>query len=509
MKKITLSITIMFLILALTPALAALGQGGGQEYIVQIDDTLKKIAEKFYGDPLAWPGIWEATNAKASQDSSFATIDDPNVIDAGQKLWIPVGAEAGQLVSTATEKLLVDVAAMFKISDSGGNFHGALTDEDSLGTVASLGDVDGDGVADLAVGAPYNLRNPDVWNKVGGAWVLLLNPDGSVKARQRIDRNNLGIFGGDAFAISVAGADFNQDGRAELVVGAAGDNGSSNDEGAVWVLFLNPDGSLGGGHKIGSMSPDFANTLDHGDVFGVSVANLGDLNGDGVPDLAVGAPRDDDGGTDRGAVWVLFMNSDGTVKSYQKISSDSGGFSGELQDEDNFGTGLANLGDLNQDGVTDLAVGATLADDGGHNQGAIWVLFMNSDGTVSSSQKISATSGGFLDVLDTEDGFGTALAGVGDLNGDGSLDLAVGVPGHDGSGAEQGAIYLLYLNKNGTVSLYQKIGPGAGFNEPVYDNDGFGAGLASLEGQYNLAVGVPGSDDGGVNKGAIWLLSLK
>ena len=58
------------------------------------------------------------------------------------------------------------------------------------------------------------------------------------------------------------------------------------------------------------------------------MAALGDLDGDGVGDLAVGAPRDDDGGTDRGAVWVLFLNTDGTVKSHQKISDTEGGFTG-------------------------------------------------------------------------------------------------------------------------------------------------------------------------------------
>jgi hypothetical protein len=506
MKKITLLLTITFLILALTPVLSALGQGEGQEYIVQADDTLKKIAEKFYGDPLAWPGIWEATNAKASQDSSFATIEDPDVIDLGQKLWLPPGEEAGQLVSIATEKLLVDVTAVFKISETGGNF-GALVNEDSLGPVTGMGDIDGDGVDDLAAGAPYNLRSPDMWSKFGAAWTILLNADGTVKGRNRIDQDDLpGLVGGDAFGISVTSADFNLDGRPEFVVGSAGDNGKSNDEGAVWILFLNPDGSLGTPLRIGNGSPGLENALDHGDVFGVSVANLGDLDGNGVDDLAVGAPKDDNG---QGAVWVLFMNNNAGIKSTQKISATTGGFSGELAEGDNFGTGLANLGDLNNDGVTDLAVGATLTDDGGSDKGAVWILFLNSDGTVSDSQKISATSGGFTDVLESEGGFGTAMAGVGDLNNDGVPDLAVGVPGDDGSGAEQGAIWLLYLNRDGTVSLYQKIGPTAGFDAPVYDNDNFGAGLASLDGEYNLAIGVPGSDDGGVNKGAIWLVSLK
>ncbi|MCK5268458.1 MAG: FG-GAP repeat protein, partial [Spirochaetes bacterium] len=58
---------------------------------------------------------------------------------------------------------------------------------------------------------------------------------------------------------------------------------------------------------------NFTGTLDDSGLFGVSIANIGDLNGDGVTDIVTGAYFDDDGGTDRGAVWVLFLNPDGTV----------------------------------------------------------------------------------------------------------------------------------------------------------------------------------------------------
>ncbi|MCG3208178.1 MAG: hypothetical protein FOGNACKC_01780 [Anaerolineae bacterium] len=73
-------------------------QGGGQEYTVQADDWLSKLAEKNYGDVLAWPVIWQATNAKAAEDTSFVAIPDPNVIEVGQKLWIPDEAEAAMML---------------------------------------------------------------------------------------------------------------------------------------------------------------------------------------------------------------------------------------------------------------------------------------------------------------------------------------------------------------------------------------------------------------------------
>ena len=67
--------------------------------------------------------------------------------------------------------------------------------------------------------------------------------------------------------------------------------------------------------------------------------------------MAVGAHGDDDGGSDRGAVWILFLNSDGTVKAHQKISDTSGGFTGTLDNSDCFGESVASLGDLDGDGV--------------------------------------------------------------------------------------------------------------------------------------------------------------
>ncbi len=175
--------------------------------------------------------------------------------------------------------------------------------------------------------------------------------------------------------------------------------------------------------KISDTEGGFTGTLDNGDWFGGSVASLGDLDGDGVGDLAVGAPLDDDGGFFRGAVWVLFLDKDGTVKSHQKISDTEGGFTGTLDDGDVFGSSVGSLGDLDGDGVGDLAVGAAQDDDGGGNRGAVWVLFLDGvpacpadfdgDGIVSAS-----------DLAILLGAWGPNPGHPADFNGDGAVNAA-------------------------------------------------------------------------------------
>ena len=100
---------------------------------------------------------------------------------------------------------------------------------------------------------------------------------------------------------------------------------------------------------------------------------------------------------------MLLLNPNGTVRSHQKISSTHGSFAGPLDNEDRFGNSLVRLGDLNADGVTELMVGAEWDSDAGIHHGAVWVLFLDTDGTVRSYQKINEILGGFSGDLDEDD----------------------------------------------------------------------------------------------------------
>ncbi len=227
--------------------------------------------------------------------------------------------------------------------------------------------------------------------------------------------------------------------------------------------------------KISDTQGGFGGVLDNVDYFGRAWPGIGDLDGDGAEDIAVGAFRDDDDGADRGAVYVLFLNTNGTVKGEQKISSDTGGLTGPLDDLDRFGTSVSGVGDVDSDGVVDIAVGAFRDDDGGADRGAVYVLFLNTNGTVKGEQKISSDTGGLTGPLVNSDEFGASVTGLGDLDGDGIIDIAVGAFRDDDGGADRGAVYVLNLaapNGAPTADAGGPYGIAEGDDDLVLDGSG-------------------------------------
>ena len=379
----------------------------------------------------------------------------------------------------------IQVTNQQKISATEGNFQGALSNEDLFGrSVCSLGDLNGDGVTDIAVGAEWD---DDGGNNLGAVWILFLNTDGTVDSFQKISEtegNFTGVFTSspELFGVSVANlGDLDGDGIVDLAVGAWHDDDGGNNRGAVWILFLNTDGTVKTHQKISDIEGGFSGILYDDDRFGNSVAGLGDQNNDGIPDLAVGAFLDDDGGSNRGAVWILFLNTDGTVLSHQKISDTQGNFTGTLDDLDYFGMSVASIGDFNQDGMGDIAIGAYGSDNGGTDQGSVWIVFLDTLGLGVGAQKISSTSGGFTGALSNSDQFGISVTNLGDVTGDGIPDLGVGAWGDDDGGTDKGAIWILCMQSDGTVASEMKISSTQGrFSGGMDDGDRLTVSLNSI-----------------------------
>ncbi len=458
----------------------------------------------------------------------FRLSTDPS---ASHPTGTAADGEVEDYVFEITEPSSPTVASHVKISDGLAGFAPTgLGNGDYFGkSVANLGDLDGDGVSDLAIGAHFDDNreegngNTDFRNE-GAVYVLFMNHDGTVKGQTKISDGLAGfsptaLGAEDHFGWSVSNlGDLDGDGVVDLAVGAVDDENTEDNEGAVYILFLNSNGTVKRHTKISDGLAGFTPIrLEISDFFGGSLANLGDLDGDGVVDLAVGALGDENTESGEGAVYVLFLNKNGTVKGHTKISDGLAGFTPNgLETNDSFGRSLANLGDLDGDGVVDLAVGASNDENTESGEGTLYVLFLNSNGTVKGHTKISDGLSGFAPAaLDLGDAFGESLANLGDLDGDGVIELAVGASNDENTERDEGAVYVLFLNSNGTVKGHTKISDGlSGFAPTALGRDeGFGSSLANLgdlngDGVTDLAVGAMFDENEESREGALYVLLM-
>jgi len=288
----------------------------------------------------------------------------------------------------------------------------------------------------------------------GGYWVLFLDPDGTVKG-ETLNGAGFPLFGEGGSALAGLG-DLDLDTVPDLAVGVPGLNGNA---GGVFVVLQLPNGSARTTVVITEGSAGFGGDLAGGGRFGAALAPLGDLDGNGTTDLAIGEPES---GT--GRVWIVFLKADGTVLREQELGPGVGGFGAGLEDLDRFGGALTLLDDLDGDGIGELCVGAHTDDDGGLNRGAVWILGLNSDGTVRSQSKVSASAGGFAGTLDDSDWFGFSGAVLGDLDGDGAPELSVGAPRDDDGGDDRGAVWILSLEQGGCGRPEAVVRNGTGMN---------------------------------------------
>ncbi len=329
-------------------------------------------------------------------------------------------------------------------------FRGADAGDELGYAVNGAGDVNQDGYADLIVGAPYDDEKADkIEFQNNGSVQVFSGRDGKLLYTFR------GTSNGAALGWSVCGAgDLNRDGHDDVVAGAPFHGRLNAPDTGLLIAYSGKDGKPL--YKIRGTAA--------GDRFGWAIASVDDTDGDKVRDLLVGI----EGSAERtGLAGSAQLYSGRTGKRRRTFTTG--------QEEDYFGTAVADAGDVNGDGRADLIVG-------GWNG-------RNGDGVATGTAMVFSGKNGkvLLQVFgkSKHDRFGAAVAGIGDVDGDGLPDIAIGAPGEKDINA---GYVSVFSGKTGKV-VFSILGEGIG--------DGFGTSICALgdrdkDGRPDLIVGAPG-----------------
>ncbi|MBK8522563.1 MAG: FG-GAP repeat protein [Chitinophagaceae bacterium] len=308
-------------------------------------------------------------------------------------------------------------------------------------SVACAGDINSDGYSDVIIGAPG--YDDGANTDEGRAFIYRGSPTGlsAGPVSEPDDANQAGAF----FGISVSSAgDVNSDGFGDIIIGAYGyDDGANADEGRAFVYH----GSNGGLSAGPNSTPDDANQA--GANFGYSVAHAGDVNGDGDSDLIIGTPNYNDGFTDEGRAYVYHGSGTGLSATPNSMPDDANLLNAR------FGISVAGAGDVNGDGYNDVIVGAYEYDDGVNvDEGRAFVYYGSATGLGASPASI------IDDANQPGAKLGVSVACAGDVNGDGYSDVIIGAYFYDdGANATEGRSFVyngneFTTNERNNIRLY-------------------------------------------------------
>ncbi len=246
------------------------------------------------------------------------------------------------------------------------------------------------------------------------------------------------------------------------------------------------------------------------DVSGWSISAAGDINGDGIDDVVIGAyGTDPNGNSQSGSSYVVFGQNSGFPETIELASLDgSNGFRLDgVAEYDYSGLAVSGAGDVNGDGIDDVVIGAFGADPNGFYSGSSYVLFgrKTSFAAAITLSSLDGSNGFRLDGAANYDRSGYAVSGAGDINGDGIDDLLIGSDGSDPNGSLSGSSYVVFGQSSDfpeTIELANLDGSNGFRLDGVaeYDYSGFavsGAGDVNGDGIDDVVIGAYGADPNG------------
>ena len=382
-------------------------------------------------------------------------------------------------------------------------------------SVSSAGDINGDGIDDLIIGAPSG----DLFSD-GASYVVFgaagVGSSGTLELSSLNGTNGFvcnGIDAGDLCGRSVSGAgDVNGDGIGDLIIGAthAGPSFQAPSFGESYVIFGAVGVGSGGTLELSSLNGTngfVCNGIDAGDNNGRSVSGAGDVNGDGISDLIIGATHA--GSSFQlpsfGESYVVFgavgVGSSGAL-DLSLLNGTNGFILNGLDGRDYNGRSVSGAGDVNGDGIDDFIIGAYGADPNGQSfAGESYVVFgaagVGSGGTLDLSS-LNGTNGFVCNGIDENDGSGFSVSSADDVNGDGIDDIIIAAVGADPNGFFSGETYVIFgrtpcpadINDDGVVDTadlgalvaqFGTPGPGADINyDGVVDTADLGILIAAF-----------------------------